>query len=296
MSSASNLKGPYNIFNSNRNNNNNNNQNITTESFIPGNFYVVEYRKYNCSSNGLFSSGYVTSVFYKFTEDSGVHELINGLTRREITNANQLKLGRNDYVLLINVNEEHKQNRGKFELVVLNKVRSVNKLKNNEFTGLNLSGLQLQGAYLRKADLRNTDLEGTTLIKAKLQEAHLEDVNLIDFDLFGAKLKGAHLQRAQLQKASLANADLRGADLREADLRGAKLEGAKLEGVRLTETNLNRASLTRSQRNGIIIVPKNWNNSSNSSHNGGRFLHLYKSGNSKTRSVKEKAFITFKKI
>ena len=81
MSSASNQRGLYNITNSNRNNNNNN-QNITTESFIPGNFYKVEYRKYNCSSNGLFSSGYVTSVFYNVTEASGVYQLINGLTHK----------------------------------------------------------------------------------------------------------------------------------------------------------------------------------------------------------------------
>jgi uncharacterized protein YjbI with pentapeptide repeats len=335
MSSASSQRGLYNISNNNNNqigpNNSNSSKNITKESFIPGNFYKVVYRYYSsCNSN--FSSGYVESVFYNVTEESGAHGLINGLTHKEINNANKLALRGNEYVLLINVNEENKRNRGKFELVVLDKVRSVKKLKNNEFIGLNLSGLQLQGADLRgadlggavlreanleKADLRGADLrganlEGTTLIKAKLQKAHLEGINLIEFDLYGAKLEGAHLQGVQLQKASLVNAnlkkaDLRGANLIEADLRGAKLEGAKLEGadlrgVRLTETNLtnlNRASLTQSQRNGIIIMPKNWNNSSNgsnSSHSGGRFLHLYTSGNSKTRSVKEKAFITFKKI
>jgi uncharacterized protein YjbI with pentapeptide repeats len=329
MSSASNQRGLYNITNSNNSNSNKNNQNITTESFIPGNFYKVVYRNY---SRGNFSSGYVESVFYNVTKASGVYELINGLTNKEINNANKLGLSGDQYVLLINVNEEY--NRGKLELVILDEVRSVKKLKNNEFSGLNLSGLQLQGAklqrvvleevnleganleraYLTEADLRGANLKGTTLMRAKLQKAHLEDVNLNGFDLYGAKLQGAHLQGVQLQKASLVNADLRNADLRGADLRGAKLQGAKLEGAklegakleraRIIDTNLNRASLTGPQRNGIIIIPKkNWNtslnttNNNNSNHSGGRFLqNKLKSGNSKTRSVKAFSFIASKKI
>jgi uncharacterized protein YjbI with pentapeptide repeats len=330
MSSAKNQTGIYNITSSN---NNNNNQHITTESFIPGNFYKVVYRYY---ARGNFSRGYVESVFYNVTQESGVYQLINGLTHKEINNANKLALGGDEYVLLVNVNKEDEQDRGKLELVVLDEVRSVKKLKKNEFTGLNLSGLQLQGAdlrgadlggvnlknsnleraYLRKADLRGANLEDTTLIRAKLQEAHLEGVNLNGFDLYGAKLQGAHLQGVQLQKASLVNADLRNADLRGADLRGAKLQGAKLEGkklegtklegARIIDTNLNRASLTGPQRNGIIIIAKkNWNTSLNTTNNnnnnsnlgGGRFLqNKLKSGNSKTRSVKKKAFIASKKI
>jgi uncharacterized protein YjbI with pentapeptide repeats len=305
MSSAKNQTGIYNITSSN---NNNNNQHITTESFIPGNFYKVVYRYY---ARGNFSRGYVESVFYNVTQESGVYQLINGLTHKEINNANKLALGGDEYVLLVNVNKEDEQDRGKLELVVLDEVRSVKKLKKNEFTGLNLSGLQLQGA-----DLRGADLEDTTLIRAKLQEAHLEGVNLNGFDLYGAKLQGAHLQGVQLQKASLVNADLRNADLRGADLRGAKLQGAKLEGkklegtklegARIIDTNLNRASLTGPQRNGIIIIAKkNWNTSLNTTNNnnnnsnlgGGRFLqNKLKSGNSKTRSVKKKAFIASKKI
>ena len=340
MSSASSQRGLYNISSNNNNqrgsNNSNSSKNITKESFIPGNFYKVVYRYYSSCN---FSSGYVESVFYNVTEESGAHGLINGLTHKEINNANKLALRGNEYVLLINVNEEDKRNRGKFELVVLDKVRSVKKLKNNEFIGLNLSGLQLQGADLRgadlggadlreanlekadlrKADLRRANLKGTTLIRAKLQKAHLEGINLIGFELYGAKLEGAHLQGVQLQKASLVNAnlkkaDLRGANLIEADLRGAKLEGAKLEGADLrgahitqanlnrviTQANLNRVNLTGPQRNGIIIKPKNWNsnlNTSSGSNSGGGFLQTkLKSGNSNTRSVKEKAFITFKKI
>ena len=331
MSSASNQRGLYIITNSNNSNSNKNNQNITAESFIPGNFYKVLYRNY---SRGNFSSGYVESVFYNVTEASGVYELINGLTNKEINNANKLGLSGNQYVLLINVNKEHFRDRGKLELVIFDEVRSVKKLKNNEFSGLNLSGLQLQGAklqrvvlkevnleganleraYLTEADLRGANLKGTTLMRAKLQKAHLEGVNLNGFDLYGAKLQGAHLQGVQLQKASLVNADLRNADLRGADLRGAKLQGAKLEGAKLEgaklegahiiDTNLNRASLTGPQRNGIIIIhKKNWNtslnttNNNNSNHNGGRFLqNKLKSGNSKTRSVKAFSFIASKKI
>ena len=330
MSSAKNQRGLYNITSSN---NNNNNQHITTASFIPGIFYKVVYRNY---SGDNFSRDYVESVFYNVTQESGVYELINGLTNKEINNANKLALRGDEYVLLVDVNEEDDQDRGKLELVVFDEVRSVKKLKKNEFTGLNLSGLKLQGAdlrgvdlrgvdlkeanlekaNLRKANLRGADLRGATLLRAKLQEAHLEGVNLIDFDLYGAKLQRAHLQSVQLQKTSLVNADLRnadlrGADLREADLRGAKLEGAKLEGAklegaRIIDTNLNRASLTGSQRNRIIITPKkNWNtslnttnnNNSNSNHSGGRFLQTkLKSGNSKTKSLKDKSFIAFKKI
>jgi uncharacterized protein YjbI with pentapeptide repeats len=279
MSSASNQRGLYNITNSNSNSNKNN-QNITTESFIPGNFYKVVYRKY---SRGNFSSGYVESVFYNVTEASGVYELINGLTNKEINNANKLGLSGDQYVLLINVNEEYFRDRGKLELVILDEVRSVKKLKNNEFSGLNLSGLQLQGAklqgvvlenvnlkeanlegaklqrvvleevnleganleraYLTEADLRGANLKGTTLMRAKLQKAHLEGVNLNGFDLYGAKLKGAHLQGVQLQKACLVNADLRNADLRGADLRGAKLQGAKLEGAKLEGAKLEGARI-----------------------------------------------------
>ena len=176
MSSASNQRGIYNITNSNSNSNSNkNNQNITTESFIPGNFYKVVYRNY---SRGNFSSGYVESVFYNVTEASGVYELINGLTNKEINNDNKLGLSGDQYVLLINVNEEYFRDRGKLELVILDKVRSVKKLKNNEFSGLNLSGLQLQGAKLQGVVLEDVNLKGANLEGAKLQRVVLEEVNL----------------------------------------------------------------------------------------------------------------------
>jgi uncharacterized protein YjbI with pentapeptide repeats len=188
MSSAKNQRGLYNITSSN---NNNNNQHITTASFIPGIFYKVVYRNY---SGDNFSRDYVESVFYNVTQESGVYELINGLTHKEINNANKLALRGDEYVLLVNVNEEYFRDRGKLELVVLNEVRSVKKLKNNEFSGLNLSGLQLQGAKLQGVVLEDVNLEGANLEGAKLQRVVLEEVNLE-----GANLEGAYLTEADLR-------------------------------------------------------------------------------------------------
>jgi uncharacterized protein YjbI with pentapeptide repeats len=116
------------------------------------------------------------------------------------------------------------------------------RVKKEDFSGLNLRRINLHGADIQGQDFQRTDLEGAdlqnaNLLKTKLQGANLKGANLQGARPWAANLEGAVLREANLRGAFLQEANLKGADLTRADLRGADLRQA----IGLTKEQLNSA-------------------------------------------------------
>ena len=107
------------------------------------------------------------------------------------------------------------------------------KLRDADFTGLDLSGVSFAGAFLR----------GAKFVGAKLCGADLSGANLCGADLSGADLAGARLDHADLQKAIVAGAVWKQASLTQAKLSGLDLTGADFSGATGTRPDFTEAIL-----------------------------------------------------
>ena len=94
--------------------------------------------------------------------------------------------------------------------------------------------------------------------KDKITEENKGNTKLHGADLRFAKLHGADLKNADLHGADLRYAELHGADLEGAKLHGANLSYAKLYGANLKNVELDGADLGNAKFAGSSGAPKSW--------------------------------------
>jgi uncharacterized protein YjbI with pentapeptide repeats len=137
------------------------------------------------------------------------------------------------------------------------------RLRNTDFTAVQLQGADLSGADLREArfecavswhERHCAHLQGASLLKAQLQGALLSKARLQGAKLDRAQLQGASLDGAHLQAASLVYAQLHGASLVGVQLQGASLVGAQLQGASLDEAHLQAAELRKARLQGASLT------------------------------------------
>jgi hypothetical protein len=102
-----------------------------------------------------------------------------------------------------------------------NEWRVTHKIRNPDFSGVNLSGadlteIDLNGANLRGANLNSAVLHRAALVVADLAAADLRNTNLSGADLNGAILTGAHLSGARFDGTLIGQTDFINVDLHEA--------------------------------------------------------------------------------
>jgi uncharacterized protein YjbI with pentapeptide repeats len=107
------------------------------------------------------------------------------------------------------------------------------KLRDADFTGLDLSGVSFAGAFLREANFA----------RAKLCGADLSGANLCGADLSGTDLTGARLDHADLQRAIVAGAVWKQASLTQSKLTGLDLTRADFSGATGTRPDFTEAIL-----------------------------------------------------
>lgn len=103
------------------------------------------------------------------------------------------------------------------------------KLKDIDFTGVNLSGASLVCA----------DLSGSIFDNANLSKANLSCSNLSDITARWADFRCCKMIKSNLYFADISDSDLSGADLSGANMRNADTSGTNMRGCEFLDTIYN---------------------------------------------------------